>query len=325
MVVTVHLAGREITLLIYRPNDAHIFLERLKSSAHVTVMAGELGAWAEKIEGVVAWHIPDQILERLNNLKWIQTTTSGADHLHAYLRNKGRDVMISTVKGMNASTVAEYVMLSILAHKWDIRGIYKKQAQRMWRTQETSFSGHCTGVVVGLGEVGARVATLMKALGMYVVGVSRTGSSSVLVDEIVGSEGLDSALPRADFLILTVPLTAQTRGLIGPEELSMMSSSAYLINVSRGEVVDEQALVHALETKVIAGATLDVTQVEPCPPDSALWHTRNLTLSAHIAGQRSDYSQAAADIWVSNVHRYAVGQLPVPVFTATDSNTVEKI
>lgn len=315
IVVTVRSGDRDITLLIYRPDDWLVFLDCLKQSADVTVRSESVDELAPLIEGVVCWNIPATLLNSLTHLKWIQTTSSGADHLHDYLQTRKGEVMVSTVKGMNAATVAEFVLLSVLAHKWDLRLLLRRQQKRVWQRHATPASEFCVCAVIGLGEVGKRVASHMRALGMYVVGVSRSQTAVIPdVDELHTADKLDAVLPRADFVILSVPLTTKTVKLIGRHEFSVMKTTAYLINVSRGGVVDEAALVDALQTQSIAGASIDVTQTEPCPDDSPLWSAPNLILTSHIAGQRADYSQAAAKVWVENVHRYAAGKVPQPAF-----------
>lgn len=313
VVATAHLT-RDITFLIYRPNDWRIFLDKLEKTTPVTVHQGSLDELAPLIEGLVCWHIPEELLNRLSHLQWIQTTTSGADHLDSFLGACGRHIMVSTVKGMNADAVAEFALLAILALKWRLPMLLKQQRQRIWKTHATIPSELSTCAILGLGEIGSRLAQHVRGLGMHVLGVRRSPVPHADADEVFTFAEMESVLSRADFVVLTLPLSNDTMKLIGPCELSWMKPSSYLVNVSRGGVVDEAALLKALEQQKIAGAVLDVTQLEPCPPDSLLWHAPNLVLTPHLAGQRSDYSEAAAQIWVDNVHRYAAGNDPQPIY-----------
>jgi len=313
VVATAHLA-RDITFLIYRPNDWEVFLAQLEKTTPITVLQGSIDELASLIEGLVCWQIPDDLLDRLNYLRWIQTTTSGADHLDPFLEKCGRQIIVSTVKGMNADAVAEFALLAILAQKWRLPLLLEQQHQRIWRTHGTIPSALCTCAILGVGEIGSRLAIYARQLGMRVLGVRRSPDPHTNVDEVFTFSDLDIVLPRADFVVLTLPLTYDTAKLIGARELSLMKPTSYLVNVSRGGVVDEAALLNALGQQQIAGALLDVAQLEPCPPDSPLWHARNLVLTPHLAGQRSDYSEAAAQVWVNNVHRYAAGELPRPLY-----------
>jgi phosphoglycerate dehydrogenase-like enzyme len=313
VVVTAHL-GRDITFLIYRPDDWPAFLAQLEKTAPVTVRDGSIDELAPLVEGLVCWQVPEELLDGLSHLQWIQTTTSGADHLDAFLERRGRRIMVSTVKGMNADAVAEYALLAILARKWRLPMLLEQQRKRTWRVHATTPSALCTCAIVGVGEIGGRLARHVHGLGMRVLGVRRSPAAHPAVDEMFTFAELEAVLSRADFVVLALPLTNDTTKLIGARELSWMKAGSCLINVSRGGVVDEAALLSALEQQTIAGAVLDVTRIEPCPPDSPLWHAPNLVLTPHLAGQRSDYSEAAARIWVDNVHRYAVGERPRPVY-----------
>lgn len=313
VVVTAHLA-RDITFLIYRPDDWRIFLAQLEQTTPVTVRDGSIDELAPLVEGLVCWQVPEDLLDGLSRLQWIQTTTSGADHLDAFLERCGRRITVSTVKGMNADAVAEFALLAILAQKWRLPMLLEQQRERVWRTHATPPSALCTCAIVGVGEIGGRLARHVHRLGMRVLGVRRSPDSHPGVDEMFTFAELETVLSRADFVVLALPLTNDTMKLIGARELSWMKPGSCLINVSRGGVVDEAALLSALEREKVAGAVLDVTQLEPCPADSPLWHAPNLVLTPHLAGQRSDYSEAAARIWVDNVHRYAMGEQPEPIY-----------
>lgn len=312
LIVQAHFPGRDINLLIYRSADADVFLQQLRTVVSVTVIDQPLEGIAESIEGVVGWHIPIAILQLLTALRWIQTTSSGTDHLTDFLRQTDRKIMLSTVRGMNAAVVAEFALMAVLAHKWHLIAFQQQQAQRVWQQIPTVASENLTAVVVGLGAIGGLVARHLKGLGMQVLGVRRTPEPHPAVDEVFAMTQLEDALRAADFVVLTVALSEHTHSLIDVRALSVMKRSAYVINVSRGEVVDESALQQALCAGDIAGATLDVTAQEPYPHDGPLWSIPNLFLTPHNAGQRADYAQQAAKIWAENVQRYARGLPPLP-------------
>src|SRR5690625_3970803 len=133
LIVQAHFPERDINLLIYRPFDADIFLQQLRAVVPATVIDQPLDAVAETIEGVVGWHIPFSILESLVTLRWIQTTSSGTDHLTDFLQQTNRQIMLSTVRGMNAAVVAEFALMAVLAHKWHLSSFQQQQAQRVWQ------------------------------------------------------------------------------------------------------------------------------------------------------------------------------------------------
>lgn len=312
LIVQAHFPGRDINLLIYRSADIDVFLQQLCSVVSATVIDQPLDAVAETIEGVVGWNVPLAVLETLTALRWIQTTSSGTDHLTDFLQQTDRKIMLSTVRGVNATVVAEFALMAVLAHKWHVSAFQQQQAQRVWQQIPTIASEKMTAVVVGLGAIGGLIAHHLKSLGMRVLGVRRNPESHPDVDEVFAMAQLQDALREADFVLLTVPLNEETYALIDAHALASMKRSAYLINVARGKLVDEQALYQALCAGDIAGATLDVTAQEPYPYDGPLWSAPNLFLTPHNAGQRSDYALQVAKIWAENVQRYARGLPPLP-------------
>jgi len=317
IVVAVQAAQARIVLLIYRPADWEIFLARLEQAMPVTRLEGSLEELGPLVDAIVCWRVPDDVLDKLPNLKWIQTTSSGVDHLGAYLRRRrgGDAIAVSTTKGMNAELVAEFVLLSILAHRWRLVRLLEQQRRRIWSVHSTAAAAGSTCAVIGVGEIGGRVARLAKSLGMSVLGIRRSARAEPGVDEMFGPQHLHVVLERADFVVLSLPLTASTERLIGAAEFAIMKPTAVLVNVSRGPVVHEAALVQALRDGRIAGASLDVTDVEPCPTESPLWETPNLILTPHLAGERADYAAAAAGVWVGNVLRFVRGESPTPAST----------
>ena len=161
--------------------------------------------------------------------------------------------------------------------------VMRQQQQHLWQKFEFGVVAGKTAVIVGLGHIGQKVAQQAKHLGLNVIGVSRSGNPIVGIERVVKSNQLEEVLPQADFLFLHVPLTDQTRHLIGQEAFALMPNSAFLINAARGGVVDEAAMMAALKDGYIAGAYADVFAQEPLPAESPLWETPNLVISPHIA------------------------------------------
>jgi D-2-hydroxyacid dehydrogenase (NADP+) len=244
------------------------------------------------------------------NLRWVHFITSGMNPHPWVAPLLARGVRMSTSTGSNAEPVAQIALMGLLlmarrAHVW-IRG----QQSRQWlphrgKDVPPDIAGQ-TVVIVGLGAVGTRVARYAKMLGLEVIGVRRSPRTpDDPVDELVGPEKLEAVLPRADFLVMTCPLTAATRNLIDAAALAALKPSASFINVSRGEVVDEAALVAALERRAIAGAYLDVYQQEPLPLASPLWDLPNVVMSPHNASSAQGNDGRATRYFIENIGRLA--------------------
>jgi len=242
-------------------------------------------------------------------LRWIQLTSAGADRLlDSGVLKSG--ITITTASGIHAAPVGEYAvgMMVMLAKGWP--ALFRAQTRREWaRITPQELEGK-TVAVVGMGNVGQEIARLAKALNMRVLGVRRSGaleSGDYVADEIVGPLELLSVLSRSDFVVVCLPLTEETHHLIGELALRSMKPSAYLINVSRGAVVDEAALLRALTEGWIAGAGLDVFETEPLPEKSWLWQLNNVIITPHLAGETPAYNERAVDLFCENLRRYLVG------------------
>jgi D-2-hydroxyacid dehydrogenase (NADP+) len=244
-------------------------------------------------------------------LRWIQLTSAGADRLlNSEVLKSG--ITITTASGIHAAPVGEYAvgMMVMLAKGWP--SLFRAQTRREWaRITPQELEGK-TVAVVGMGNVGQEVARLSKALNMRVLGVRRSGepleSGDYVADEIVAPLELLSVLSRSDFVVVCLPLTEESHHLIGELALRSMRPTAYLINVSRGAVVDEAALLRALTEGWIAGAGLDVFETEPLPEKSWLWHLNNVIITPHLAGETPVYNERAVDLFCENLRRYLAGE-----------------
>jgi len=253
-------------------------------------------------------------LESAGKLRFIQSVSAGIDvfGLDA-LRAKG--VQLASAKGANANAVAEHAMGLILALSRMIHTARDNQARKHWRgmigdpaAREDEIAGK-TLLIVGLGGIGGRIARFAKAFDMRVLGLKRDTSAKVEnVDALFGPAELDRALGEADIVVLTCPLTAETEGLINAERLKAMKPTAHLINCARGKVVDEDALVAALQSGTIAAAGLDVTREEPLPEASPLWTMENVLITPHTGGETAAYEKRVIDLLIENLGRMAGGE-----------------
>jgi phosphoglycerate dehydrogenase-like enzyme len=250
-------------------------------------------------------------MARASKLKWVQATQAGIDALEGSGVLESQ-VLLTTASGIHATPVGEYVLTAMLAlAKQVTRLVEGKQGKRWDRFNLSELHGKTVGIV-GLGNIGHAVARLCKAFDMRVIAVRRSAIAEQLptpdVDEVRAKEALRWLLQESDFVVLCVPLTSETTYLIGAEELEAMKPSAYLINVARGSVVEEKALIAALKEGRIAGAGLDVFTQEPLPPESELWELPNVFLSAHIAGLSEQYDTRVTQLFCENLRRYLAGQ-----------------
>ena len=260
------------------------------------------------------------------HLRWVQLMSAGADHAidHPVFTDQ---VILTTTSGIHAINIGELVLTMILAWGQRLPALMEYQRRAEWPAGRfelfapQELRGATVGIV-GYGSIGREVGRLASAFGMRVLAFKRSGDSVDRGYTIPGVGDPQGTVPQrfyrlgqlrqmlieCDYVVLAVPLTAATRHLIGPEELRAMKPSAFLINVARGDVVDEPALIQALQEGWIAGAGLDVFAQEPLPADSSLWGLENVILSPHIAGFTPHYNDRAADVFAKNLRRYLAGK-----------------
>ena len=247
-------------------------------------------------------------------LRFIQSISAGTDQYdRALLRERG--IRLASAAGVNAQAVAEHAMALMLALARRLPEARDHQHARQWRGMISEIAaredqlGGKTLLVVGYGRIGARLARLAQAFDMRVIATKRdptTGTDGA--DAVHGHEQLHALLPQADVVALTCPLTPQTERLIDAAALAAMKPTAHLINVARGRVVDEPALIDALQQRRIAAAGLDVTHDEPLPAASPLWAMPQVLLTPHSAGETQRYEDAVIDILLDNLERLWRGE-----------------
>jgi glyoxylate/hydroxypyruvate reductase len=247
-------------------------------------------------------------------LRWLQATSAGIGAYVARLGYAERmpDTVFTTASGVHVAPLAEFCLLAMLAFSRRLSTMVAQQRDRRWeRFSGTDLAGR-TVVIYGLGAIGREVARVARALGMRTVGVKRSvegvAAASLGVDEVHADAALHDLLPRADFLVLAAPHTPHTEGAIGATELALLPAGAALINIGRGALVDEPALVNALRTGHIGGAALDVFAEEPLPSDSSLWTLPNVLISPHSASNTDRENGRITDLFCDNLRRFLAGE-----------------
>ncbi|MFL5802112.1 MAG: D-2-hydroxyacid dehydrogenase, partial [Roseiflexaceae bacterium] len=260
---------------------------------------------------IAAGGFPHELVARAAGLRWFQQWGAGADWLLRHPEVAGKDFALTNVSGVHAIPISEHIIGMLLMFARGLHHAVRAQAQREWRrikSEEVFELAGKTMLLLGVGAIGERTAALASALGMRVEGIRRDPSREVAeVAAMYGPDQLRERLAHADFVVLTVPLSHATQGLIGAAELRAMRPSAYLINIGRGGTIDEPALVQALAKRRIAGAALDVFAEEPLPAASPLWAMENVIITAHYAGATPKYNQRAMAIFLDNLRRYRDG------------------
>jgi len=265
---------------------------------------GESMAAAPDARATLTFRFGEDLLSAVENLAWIQAMSAGVDHLDRETI-EDRGIVLTNASGIHAEPIAEQVLGYLLAFERNLQEGFRAQQRGVWeRFRGGELRGKTLGII-GVGAIGTRVAELARAFGMDVVGTKRdTSTVPDAVDEIYPADRHFEVLLGADHVVVACPLTDETEGLIGADELRAMSSDAVLVNVARGEVVDQDALVRRLQQDGIGGAALDVFEEEPLPPDSPLWDLSNVLITPHMAGSTPHYLDRCVDLFARNYERF---------------------
>lgn len=256
----------------------------------------------------------NELIAQAPKLAFIQSISAGTDQYdRAALRAAG--IRLASAQGVNADAVAQHAMALTLALMRQLHLARDNQAKRFWRgmisdlAQREDEVGGKTMLIVGLGTIGSKLAMLARAFGMRVIATRRDPAKGAgAADAVFAQSDLMARIPEADVIALTCPLNAETQGLIGAAALAAMKPSAFLVNVARGKVVDEPALIAALEQRRIAGAGIDTTVEEPLPQPSPLWALPNAIITPHTAGETRRYEDNVIDLLVENLARLWRGE-----------------
>jgi phosphoglycerate dehydrogenase-like enzyme len=246
-------------------------------------------------------------------VRWVQTTSSGVGQRVHALGLADSDVIVTTARGVHADALTEFVFLILLSHTKNLRRLLEDQKQKRWdRYCGGGLSGK-TITIVGAGQIGARIGAIARAFDMQVTAVVNRPSpdrrAELFADEVLGQADLLSAVADADYIVLSTPHTPATDRMIDRNVISAMKSGVVLVNIARGRVVDEEAMIEALTDGRIAFAGLDVTTVEPLPADSPLWTLPNVLISPHSASTAPGENRKITDIFCKNITHYLGGEI----------------
>ncbi len=300
---------RPVHVLVYAPDDAEAFARLVKAPArsvvlHVCHTPAEVAGAIEEAEVIYTWGFPTELLPRAKRLRWVQTMGAGVD---AFLRPGllPPGVVVTRTIGAHGPWMAEYVVGHLLARLLDLDRVRADQEARRWPMY---FPGRLHGKtlgLVGIGAIGRHIARVARALGMRVIGLGRSRRVAPFVERVYPRRDLRTMLGLCDVVVVAVPLTPETRGLIGAAEFRAMTRRPWFLNLGRGPVVDEPALIAALRQERLAGAILDVFAEEPLPPESPLWTMPNVVITPHMAGPTDP--EQVVPTFNENLRRYLAG------------------
>jgi len=260
-----------------------------------------------RADALLAWRVPPELLARAGRLRWIQALTAGVEGWLAR-PDLAPAVTLTCARGTHRVQMPENILGALFHLTKPYAAITLDQPARRWtRRVSEPLAGKTLGIL-GLGAVGQEVARKAAALELAVIGTRRRPEPVAHVARVYGPDGTDEVLAGSDFVLLLLPVTAETRDLMGRERLRRMRSTAYLLNFGRGELVVDADLVDAVRARTIAGAVLDVFRREPLPADHPFWVTDGITVLPHIGGLHPTRDEQVARLFVDNLARFLTGQ-----------------
>lgn len=275
---------------------------------HAVTSEAEIRNHADKMEILITlYRVADELLKPAVNLKWVQVITSGVNYLLARPSLR-KDVIVTTARGIHGPAVSEMAILQMLALNRNFPENVRNQERKVWKRWPGRLLWQKKVGILGIGVIGEELARKCKVFGMIVYGIDIVKRELDAVDFFHGPEELLHVASEVDYLVLVAPSTPDTYKIVGPEVLRRMKPTAFLINLARGELVDEDALVEALENGSIAGAALDALPVEPLPAEHPLWSTKNVIITPHVAGDSDIYRQQVMPIIEENLRRFVAGE-----------------
>lgn len=315
--MTTQQAGRPIeTLLFGVPiSDEHLASVQAKFPEITFVRAPreEIDSHLPAADAVVAWHITPEQLDNAPRLKWIQSFAAGVDQM-PFAELAARDIVVTNSSGVHAANISEHILAMMLAFARQLPWLLRHPPRGDWfemPVRNHIFElGQQELLVVGTGDIGQGLAERARGLGMRVNGVRRRVDlpAPQVFSTIYPVAELADALPSADHVAICLPLTTGTRGLFDAAMLARMKPSAYVYNVGRGQIIDQDALIKALDDGTVAGAGLDVTDPEPLPAESPLWAMENVIVTAHTSGSTPRYWERILAILETNIARFQAGE-----------------
>ena len=300
---------RTLDVLVYLREPSELYKQRLKDSDLVRyrfcTSESEARQIIEQVDVILgSIHFPTRLLRHASRLKWVQVTGAGVDAFLA-ANDFPQHVVLTRADLSFGNQIAEYVIGHLLAITQRLRDVHHLQQAKTWKPLEVEFLKGKTMGIAGTGSIGRAVAARASGMAMRTIGLATTSRGIPGFAAVYGPEDLPIFLSQLDVLVVCLPLTAATKGMLGAEQLALLKESALLVNVARGAVFDESALVDALRRRLVQAAVLDVFDHEPLPVSSPLWTLDNVTITSHHAGL--NIPDDMVDFFLENFRRFRSG------------------
>ena len=307
-----------VSVFQFSPESQQVLREATSGDVVCITRTEEFITRLGEADVVCSYWMPDNWRALAPHLRWLQCSGAGVDGLQPTgVLDSDSGVIVTTATGIHATTISEYVFGSMLMFNRNWPEMMRLQVRHIWPRSANWYNlsrrelMDQTLAIIGLGHIGRRVAHLGRAFGMRVLATRRSvseGEQDPDVDQLYPMERLHDVLRESDYIVLAVPLTPETDKLIGEPELRVMRNNAYLVNVARGRVIDEAALIRALREGWIGGAGLDVATEEPLSSNSPLYTMPNVILTPHISGVSVHYDERLTKLFADNLRRYRAGE-----------------
>jgi D-2-hydroxyacid dehydrogenase (NADP+) len=294
--------------------DAHEFLSYVTPDfPEVTFLAAreeaEIGDFIEKTQVLAAIRISDSLLGPAKNLKWIHSLIAGTDYIENLSSFKARkDIILTSSRGIHGPQMSEMAIMLMISMNRQFPRFVRNQDRRVWERWPTKMLYGKKVGILGVGAIGQAIAEKCKAFEMTVLGIDPFPREIDAVDEFYDVDELHQVLSQVDYFISVAPSTPDNQNMLNAEAFSRMKPSAFYINMGRGEVVDEDALIQALKGGKIAGAALDTFRQEPLPPEHPFWGMENVIITPHVGGMSDTYVEQAVGIFRENLRRFLKGE-----------------
>ncbi len=295
-------------LIINKLSPSHLdFLNKQlpNTDFHWAPTLADAEPYLQDTEVIAMWGFQDlsSVLPHMPRLKWVHSLSAGVERL-AIPELWARGIALTNSKGVNDTIIADHALSMILGFAHHLPDYLSQQRRAVWKRHPNAILEEQTLAVVGLGSIGSVLAKKAKGLGLHVIAFKQHMTKEAHVDELYPSSGLLTHIGKADYVVTALPATPQTQHICNKDFFAAMKASSYFINIARGSLVDETALLHALQNNIIAGAALDVMETEPLPSSHPFWELPNLILTPHIAAFSSSFLLRSLQLLVQNMQKY---------------------
>jgi len=274
---------------------------------HASKNEDEIGDFIEKMDILLTFRISEELIQRASKLQWIQSLATGVDYI-VNLLSLSKKVLVTSTRGIHGPQMSEMAFLLMLALNRNFPKMVRNQDQGVWERWPAKLLYQKKVGSLGMGVIGEEIAKKSKAFGMSVYGIDIIRREIEAVDYFYGPEDIIKVAAEVDYFIIVAPYTPQTFQIVNEGVLSAMKPTAFLISIGRGELVNEEALIKALNSKKIAGAALDAFCQEPLPPNHPFWKMKSVIVTPHVGGASDIYVEQALTIFEENLRRFLRGE-----------------